>query len=49
MVYFTTENILIPNQYGFRSDNTSIDCLVDLIDEITLALDEGCYALSLYF
>ena len=46
--YFTIENILIPKQYGFRSDNTTTDCLVDLIDEITLALDEGCYAVSLF-
>ena len=46
--YFTIENILIPNQYGFRSDNTTTDCLVELIDEITLALDEGCYAVSLF-
>ena len=48
MFYFTIENILIPNQYGFRSDNTKTDCLVDLIDEITLALDEGYYAVSLF-
>ena len=48
MFYFTIENILIPNQYGFRSDNTTTDCLVDLIDEKTLALDEGCYAVSLF-
>ena len=33
---------------GLRPDHTTADCLVDLIDEITLALDKGCYALSLF-
>ena len=47
MFYFTTENILLPKQYGFKPDNTTTVCLVGLIDEITLALDEGCYAVFL--
>ena len=27
--YCLTENILVPNQYGFRSGYNTIDCLVD--------------------
>ena len=46
--YFTTENLLVSNQYGFRSGNTTTDCLVDLVDEVTRALDEGKYAVSLF-
>ena len=34
-------------QYGLRSGMTTVDCLVDLIDEITKALDEGNYAISI--
>ena len=38
------------NQYGFRSGKSTVDCLVpvDLIDEISKALDEECYAVSLF-
>ena len=40
------------NQYGFRSGKSTVDCLVhvhvDLMDEITKALDEECYAVSLF-
>ena len=39
---------MVPNQYGFRSGMTTVDCLVDLIDEITKALDEGNYAISIF-
>ena len=35
-------------QYGFRSDMTTVVCLVDLVDEITKALDEENYAISLF-
>ena len=38
----------MPNQYGFRSDMTTVVCLVDLVDEITKALDEENYAISLF-
>ena len=48
ILYCLTENILVPNQYGFRSGYNTIDCLVDLIDEITKALDEEKYAVSLF-
>ena len=40
--------IQVPNQYGFRSGMTTVDCLVDLIDEITKALDEENYAISIF-
>lgn len=36
------------NQYGFRPGNSTTDCLVDLINEITLALDKESYAVSLF-
>ena len=34
--------------YGFRSGYNTIDCLVDLIDEIMKALDEEKYAVLLF-
>ena len=46
--YCLTEKILVSNQYGFRSGYNTTDCLVNLIDEITKALDEGKYALSIF-
>ena len=46
--YCLTENILVSNQYGFRSGYNTTDCLVDLIDEITKALDEEKYAVSIF-
>ena len=46
--YFMTEDILVSNQYGFRSGSTTTDCLVELMDEITRALDEGKYAVSIF-
>ena len=47
-ILLLTENILVSKQYGFRSGYDTTDCLVDLIDEITKALDEEKYAVS-YF
>ena len=44
----TSECILVPNQYGFRPGNSTTDCLVDLINEITLSLDKESYAVSLF-
>jgi len=35
LFYLTYEDILVPNRYGFRSVMITVDCLVDLIDEIT--------------
>ena len=46
--YCLTENILVSNQYGFRSGYNTTDCLVDLTDEIAKALDEEKYAVSLF-
>ena len=46
--YCLTENILVSNQYGFRSGYNTTDCLVDLIDEITKALDGEKYAVSIF-
>ena len=46
--YLTFEDILVPNQHGFRSSKTTVDCLVDLRDEIKKALDEESYAISIF-
>jgi len=43
-----TENILVSNQYSFRSGSTTTDCLVELMVEITKALDEEKYAVSIF-
>ena len=40
---FDLVRVVTPGQYGFRSGVTTVDCLVDLIDEITKALDEESY------
>ena len=48
MFYCLTENILVSNQYGFRSGPNTTDCLVDLIDEVTKALGEEKYAVSIF-
>ena len=48
MFYCLTENILVSNQYGFRSGHNTTDCLVDLIDEVTKALGEEKYAVSIF-
>ena len=48
MFYCLTENILVSNQYGFRSGYNTTGCLVDLIDEITKALDDEKYAVSIF-
>ena len=39
------EDVIIPNQYGFRQDRTAIDCLVDLFNEIAIVIR---YALTLF-
>ena len=41
MHYFSIEDIIIPNQYCFKLGNTTMDCLVDLIEEISTSLDIG--------
>ena len=46
--YFMIENILVSNQYGFRSGSTTTDCLVELMDEITKAIDQEKYAVSIF-
>ena len=46
--YFSSENIIIPNQYGFKPGSTTMDCLVDLIEEIYTSLDQGNYAVSIF-
>ena len=46
--HFNTENIFVTNQFGFRVRKTTTDCLVDLVDDITKAIDEGSYAVSIF-
>ena len=43
-----TNNLLVPNQFGFSPGKTTTDCLVDLVEEISLNLDEGTYVLTLF-
>ena len=43
-----TENILVSNQYAFRSGYNTTDRLVDLIDDITKALNKEKYAVSIF-
>ena len=38
----------LSNQYGFRSGYNTTVCLVDLIDEVSKALDEETYAVSIF-
>ena len=49
MFYLTSENnMLSPNQYGFRLGYTTSNCLTELIEEITTRLDQGDYVVSLF-
>ena len=46
--YFLSENIITSAQYGFKSGCNTVDCLVDLIEEISMSLDQGNYAVSIF-
>ena len=46
--YFSSENIITPKQYGFKPRSNTVDCLADLIEEITLSLDQHDYAVSIF-
>ena len=46
--YFSSENITTPTQYGFKPGSTTVDCPVDLIEEISTSLDQGDYAVSIF-
>ena len=46
--YFSSENIITPTQYGFKPGSTTVDCLIDLIEEISTSLDQGDYAVSIF-
>ena len=35
-------------QYGFKPGSTTVDSLVDLIEEICTCLDQGDYAVSIF-
>ena len=35
-------------QYGFKPGSTTVDCLVDLIEQISTCLDQGDYAVSIF-
>ena len=43
-----SENIITPTQYGFKPGSTTVDCLVDLIEEVSTSLDKGDYAVSIF-
>ena len=36
MHYFSIENAIISNKYGFKPGNTKMECFVDLIEEILI-------------
>ena len=44
MHFFSIENTIISNQYGFKPGNPTIVFLVDLIEEISTSLGQGSYA-----
>ena len=46
--YFSSENIITPTQYGFKPGSTTVDCLIDLTEEISTSLDQGDYAVSIF-
>ena len=46
--YFSSENIITPTQYGFKLGSTTVDCLVDLIEEISTSLYQGDYVVSIF-
>ena len=46
--YFSSQNIITPTQYGFKPGSTTVDCLVDLIEEISTSLGQGDYAVSIF-
>ena len=48
MFYITFHNVFVPNQYGFRSGKNTTDCLVDLIEQTTVSLDNGEFAVTLF-
>ena len=48
MHYIITENIITPNQYGFMPGSTTVDCPVDLVEEISTTLDRGDYAVTIF-
>ena len=48
MLYFMYENMISKKQFGLRPGFTTSDCLIDLIEEITSALDQGHCVVSLF-
>ena len=48
MHYFSIESTITSNQYGLQPGNTTIDCLVDLIEEISTSLDQGNHAMKIF-
>ena len=46
--YFDSNNILFKNQYGFRKNHSTSLALLDLVDKITLAIDERKYTVGIF-
>src|SRR5271154_5796520 len=44
--FLDKNNILIPNQYGFRKNNSTDMAMIDLYDIISKAIDEDKFVLS---
>ena len=49
IIFFTDQDIIVSNQYGFKPGCTTVDCLVDLVEEISTTLDQGDYAVSIFW
>lgn len=46
--YITKKNILYEKQYGFRNKHSTILAMIDLVDKITKAIEEGTYTVGVF-
>ena len=46
--YFITNDFLFDSQYGFRSHHSTEHAVLELIDQVSLAIDKGCTPLSIF-
>ena len=48
LAYLTTKNILVDNQYGFREKHSTYMGILNLIDQVTEAIDNRSYVLGIF-
>ena len=48
MFHFSLYDLIVPNQYSFRPESNTSDCLVYLIAEITTSIDRGEFAITIF-